>query len=82
MVLTTQGRSISPGDETLVVDDQGRPVADGETGELLARGPGVITAYHGDPDTTSFTPTASTGPATWSAATPRATSWSSDASRT
>lgn len=54
-VFTTQGRPVSPGDETLVVDGRDRPVADGETGELLARGPGVITAYHGDTDTASFT---------------------------
>ncbi|MTE17732.1 AMP-binding protein [Streptomyces sp. TRM43335] len=55
VVFTTQGRPVSPGDETRVVDGRDRPVADGETGELLARGPGVITAYHGDTDTASFT---------------------------
>jgi 2,3-dihydroxybenzoate-AMP ligase len=56
VAFTTQGRPASPGDETLVVDDQGRPVADGETGELLTRGPSVITAYHGNVAATSFTP--------------------------
>jgi 2,3-dihydroxybenzoate-AMP ligase len=55
VVFATQGRPVSPGDETLVVDGLDRPVADGETGELLARGPGVITAYHGGTDPSSFT---------------------------
>lgn len=48
-VLTTQGRPISPDDEVLVVDGEGRPVADGETGDLLTRGPYTIRAYHNDP---------------------------------
>lgn len=56
VAFTTQGRPASPGDETLVVDQEGRPVADGETGELLVRGPGVITAYHGGVAAASFTP--------------------------
>ncbi|OEJ97857.1 2,3-dihydroxybenzoate-AMP ligase [Streptomyces thermolilacinus SPC6] len=55
-VATTQGRPASPGDETRVVDGAGRPVADGETGELLVRGPGVITAYHGGAEPEAFTP--------------------------
>ncbi|MFJ8692171.1 AMP-binding protein [Streptomyces roseolilacinus] len=56
VAFTTQGRPASPGDETLVVDDHGRPVPDGETGELLARGPGIITAYHDGSETAAFTP--------------------------
>ncbi|MFH8974957.1 AMP-binding protein [Streptomyces sp. NPDC017890] len=56
VAFATQGRPSSPGDETLVVDDEGRRVTDGETGELLARGPGVITEYHGNVAAASFTP--------------------------
>ncbi|WP_252991191.1 AMP-binding protein [Streptomyces viridosporus] len=55
VAFTTQGRPSSPGDETLVVDGEGRPVADGEIGELLVRGPGVITEYHGGAAASSFT---------------------------
>ncbi|CAL9589922.1 2-hydroxy-7-methoxy-5-methyl-1-naphthoate--CoA ligase [Streptomyces sp. enrichment culture] len=55
VAFTTQGRPSSPGDETLVVDGEGRPVADGETGELLVRGPGVITEYHAGAAASSFT---------------------------
>lgn len=49
VVITTQGRPISPDDEVLVVDDLGNPVADGEVGHLLTRGPYTIRAYHNDP---------------------------------
>jgi len=35
---------------TVVVDGEGRPVADGETGELLVRGSTVMSGYWGDPD--------------------------------
>ncbi len=56
VAFTTQERPPSPGDEILVVDGAGRPVADDEMGELLARGPGVITEYHGGAAATSFTP--------------------------
>lgn len=48
-VLGTQGRPISPDDEVLVVDDHGHPVAPGETGHLLTRGPYTIRSYHNDP---------------------------------
>jgi len=48
IVLETQGRPISPDDEVLVVDDLGEPVAEGEPGHLLARGPYTIRAYHDD----------------------------------
>jgi len=47
-VLTTQGRPISVDDEVLVVDDHGTPVADGEVGYLLTRGPYTIRGYHND----------------------------------
>ncbi|MEU8820489.1 AMP-binding protein [Actinoplanes sp. NPDC048796] len=45
IVLNTQGRPISPDDEILVVDDAGRPVARGEVGHLLTRGPYTIKGY-------------------------------------
>lgn len=49
IIIETQGRPISPDDEVLVVDDQGQPVPNGETGHLLTRGPYTIRAYHNDP---------------------------------
>jgi 2,3-dihydroxybenzoate-AMP ligase len=48
-ILGTQGRPISPDDEVLVVDDHGQPVADGEVGYLLTRGPYTIRSYHNEP---------------------------------
>lgn len=48
VIVTTQGRPISPDDEVLVLDDEGQPVADGEPGNLLTRGPYTIRAYHDD----------------------------------
>ncbi|MBM7172225.1 AMP-binding protein [Streptomyces sp. G44] len=56
VAFSTQGRPSSPGDEILVVDGEDRPVPQGETGELLVRGPSVITEYHGGVAATSFTP--------------------------
>ncbi|MDM7463914.1 MAG: AMP-binding protein, partial [Tepidimonas taiwanensis] len=58
VVLTTQGRPISPADEIRVVDDAGAPVATGAAGHLLTRGPYTIRAYHDDPDANAraFTP--------------------------
>lgn len=49
ITVSTQGRPISEDDEVLVVDDHGNPVADGETGHLLTRGPYTIRSYHNDP---------------------------------
>ncbi|MFB9832951.1 (2,3-dihydroxybenzoyl)adenylate synthase [Actinoallomurus acaciae] len=43
---TTQGRPISPDDEILIVDAEGRPVTDGEPGELLTRGPYTPRGYY------------------------------------
>ncbi len=48
-ITDTQGRAISTDDEVLVLDDQGAPVPDGQTGHLLTRGPYTIRAYHDDP---------------------------------
>ncbi|WP_243795385.1 (2,3-dihydroxybenzoyl)adenylate synthase [Saccharopolyspora gloriosae] len=55
MIVGTQGRPSSPADETLVVDERGESVPTGETGELLARGPGVIAGYHAGASAASFT---------------------------
>jgi len=49
IIVETQGRPISSDDEVLIVDDQGNPVPEGEPGNLLARGPYTIRAYHNDP---------------------------------
>ena len=42
-----------PGYHLRVIDDDGRPVGIGGTGELLVRGPGVLESYHGDPTATA-----------------------------
>ena len=41
----TQGRPLCPADELRVVDTDGRPVARGEDGELLVRGPYTFNGY-------------------------------------
>ncbi|GAA4840566.1 (2,3-dihydroxybenzoyl)adenylate synthase [Saccharopolyspora rosea] len=46
VVVTTQGRPISPDDEVLVVDDEDNPVPVGRTGHLLTRGPYTIRGYY------------------------------------
>ncbi|NPC85606.1 (2,3-dihydroxybenzoyl)adenylate synthase, partial [Pyxidicoccus fallax] len=46
LIVTTQGRPISPDDEVRVVDDEDREVAPGETGHLLTRGPYTIRGYY------------------------------------
>jgi len=46
----TQGRPASPGDEILVVDGAGAPVAPGQMGELLTRGPYTVAGYYRDPE--------------------------------
>jgi acyl-CoA synthetase (AMP-forming)/AMP-acid ligase II len=45
---TTTGRAL-PGVEVRVVDDENRDVADGESGEILVRGYGVMPGYWHDP---------------------------------
>ncbi|GAA3218881.1 (2,3-dihydroxybenzoyl)adenylate synthase [Oerskovia jenensis] len=57
VVVGTQGRPISPADEVLVVDDHDEPVADGQPGHLLTRGPYTIRGYYRAPehDARSFT---------------------------
>jgi 2,3-dihydroxybenzoate-AMP ligase len=46
LIVTTQGRPISPDDELRVVDEEGREVAPGEIGQLLTRGPYTIRGYY------------------------------------
>ncbi|NRQ31760.1 non-ribosomal peptide synthetase [Nonomuraea sp. NN258] len=41
-----------PGVQVRVADGSGRPLPDGETGELQIRGPVVFSGYHRDPDAT------------------------------
>ncbi|TFH87222.1 (2,3-dihydroxybenzoyl)adenylate synthase [Billgrantia azerbaijanica] len=48
-IFTTQGRPISPDDEVKVVDDEGREVADGQTGMLATRGPYTFRGYYRSP---------------------------------
>ncbi|MEU5904150.1 AMP-binding protein [Micromonospora sp. NPDC047467] len=55
---TTQGTPMCVDDELLIVDEAGEPVAPGEVGELLARGPCVLRGYYAVPEhnRTVFTP--------------------------
>lgn len=39
--------------ETKIIDEQGEPVKQGETGELAVKGPGVMTCYYRDPKATA-----------------------------
>ena len=50
VIVSTQGRPISPDDEIRVVDDGDRDVTPGGTGHLLTRGPYTIRAYHAAPE--------------------------------
>ncbi|HSC69316.1 MAG TPA: (2,3-dihydroxybenzoyl)adenylate synthase [Cellvibrio sp.] len=45
LLVSTQGRPISPDDEIRIVDDMDNPVAPGTTGNLLTRGPYTIRGY-------------------------------------
>jgi mycobactin salicyl-AMP ligase len=58
VVVNTQGRPMSPLDEMRVVDDTGVPVAPGEEGELLVRGPYTLNGYYRADETNarSFSP--------------------------
>jgi acyl-CoA synthetase (AMP-forming)/AMP-acid ligase II len=50
----SMGRAM-PDTEILVVDEQGRPVRDGEVGELVHRGPTIAAGYWNDPVATAAT---------------------------
>jgi non-ribosomal peptide synthetase component E (peptide arylation enzyme) len=56
--LETVGRPICPDDEVRLVDEDGIDVADGQTGELLARGPYTLRGYFNAPEHNrrAFTP--------------------------
>ncbi len=46
LIVNTQGRPISPDDELLLLDDEDQPVAPGQIGHLLTRGPYTIRGYY------------------------------------
>ena len=46
VLVETQGRPISPGDEIRIVDDNNHEVPAGEIGELVCRGPYTIRGYY------------------------------------
>ena len=50
MILHSSGSPVCADDEIRVVDDEGHDVPDGETGELLTRGPYTICGYYCAPE--------------------------------
>ncbi|MEZ5649860.1 MAG: AMP-binding protein [Burkholderiaceae bacterium] len=50
LLLESSGCPVSPLDEIVVLDDDGRPVADGEPGELVTRGPYMMRGYFDAPE--------------------------------
>ncbi|GAA2210122.1 FadD3 family acyl-CoA ligase [Nonomuraea monospora] len=52
VIANTTGRPV-PGIEVAVVDDDGKPVAPGERGEILQRGYGVMRGYWDEPERTA-----------------------------
>lgn len=66
-----------------LLDEHGKPVKQGEVGEICVSGPLLAGGYWNLPDETSRTlKTAGCTPATWPARTPMASTTSSTASRT
>ena len=57
-IMNTQGLKISEDDEILVLDNDDKPVAAGEIGHLLTRGPYTIRGYYNAPEhnQSAFTP--------------------------
>ncbi|MGH3586042.1 MAG: (2,3-dihydroxybenzoyl)adenylate synthase, partial [Pseudonocardia sp.] len=57
LIMTTQGRPMSPADEVRIVDRDGADVEDGEVGELWTRGPYTLRGYYHVPEynATAFT---------------------------
>lgn len=58
LVMTTQGRPLSPADEVRIVGQDGAEIAPGEVGELWTRGPYTMRGYYRVPEynATAFTP--------------------------
>ncbi|RKN39004.1 (2,3-dihydroxybenzoyl)adenylate synthase [Streptomyces hoynatensis] len=58
LIVSTQGRPLSPDDELRIVDEEGRPVPPGAPGHLLTRGPYTIRGYWRAPEhnARAFTP--------------------------
>ncbi|CAN5513794.1 (2,3-dihydroxybenzoyl)adenylate synthase [soil metagenome] len=58
VLLETCGRPVCADDEVMLIDDEGREVADGEVGELTCRGPYTLRGYFGVPEYNArqFTP--------------------------
>jgi 2,3-dihydroxybenzoate-AMP ligase len=56
--LETCGRPVCPDDEVKLIDEEGREVVQGETGELACRGPYTLRGYYGVPEYNArqFTP--------------------------
>jgi len=50
LLLNSSGAPISPDDEIKVVDEAGRELPDGESGELICRGPYTIRGYYRAPE--------------------------------
>jgi len=50
LLLESSGKPVCDDDEIMVVDDAGREVPDGESGELVTRGPYTIRGYYNAPD--------------------------------
>ncbi|HXP31479.1 MAG TPA: AMP-binding protein [Stellaceae bacterium] len=50
LVLSSSGAPVCDDDEIRVVDDEGRELPDGQSGELICRGPYTIRGYYDDPD--------------------------------
>lgn len=49
-ILTTQGKKISEDDEILIVDETEHPLKQGETGQIITKGPYTINGYYNLPD--------------------------------
>jgi len=58
VLMETCGRPVCADDEVMLIDEDGRPVPDGEVGELACRGPYTLRGYYGVPEYNArqFTP--------------------------
>jgi 2,3-dihydroxybenzoate-AMP ligase len=58
VLMETCGRPVCADDEVMLIDDDGRPVPEGEVGELACRGPYTLRGYYGVPEYNArqFTP--------------------------